>query len=94
MFASCTGLTKVVIPETPVAAGCYSCMFQKCSNLSDVTVKVKSYDTSLSPSPFGPYWLDGVASQGTIHICSSLTKLMRRCLYYPSGWTLLEDVVD
>lgn len=94
MFASCTGLTKAVIPETPVAAGCYSYMFQNCSNLSDVTVKVKSYDTGLRPAPFGEKWLDGVASQGTIHIRSSLTKQMRKCLYYPSGWTLLEDVND
>ncbi len=94
MFASCTGLTKVVIPETSVAAGCYSYMFQNCSNLSDVTVKVKSYDTGLRPAPFGEKWLDGVASQGTIHIRSSLIKLMRQCLYCPSGWTVQEDVTD
>ena len=89
MFQGCTGLTKVVLPEATVASYCYGYMFQNCSNLAEVTIKVDNYDGSSSFSN----WLDGAASQGTIHIRPGLNFQSKRWLL-PSGWTVLEDVVD
>ena len=91
MFRGCTGLTKVTIPKIPVVSRCYNRMFLNCANLSDVTVKVEKYDTGLYPFT---EWLEGAASQGTIHIRAGLDKTQKKCLYYPDGWTVLEDVVD
>lgn len=89
MFQGCTGLTKVVLPEATVASYCYGYMFQNCSNLAEVTIKVDNYDGSSSFSN----WLDGAASQGTIHIRPGLNYQSKRWLL-PSDWTVLEDVVD
>lgn len=89
MFRGCTGLTKVVLPEATMAKLSYGYMFQNCSNLAEVTIKVNNYDDSSSFQS----WLDGTASQGTIHIRPGLNFQSKRWLL-PSGWTVLEDVTD
>ncbi len=90
MFQGCTALTKAPdLPAKTLVEACYSCMFQSCSNLTEVTIRAESTAyNALS------YWLNKVASSGTIHKRSTLTLSTNSASGIPKGWTATDDVTD
>ena len=85
MFKGCTALTKApTLPALTLEEGCYSSMFQSCTNLNYVKalfVKRNRYDATEN-------WLDGVSSSGTFVKNAAATWNVVGANGVPEGWTV------
>ena len=83
MFYGCTKLTTApALPATTLAEYCYYGMFQNCTSLTSVTI----YATSTASNSFS-FWLDGVASSGTVYNNGLLNLPENSPSGIPTGWT-------
>ncbi len=98
MFQDCTALEKAPeLPATTLVTNCYGNMFSGCKNLKEVTIKATEIADGVTlEGTYGAlnWWLQGVASEGTIHKKAALTLTSESISGIPSGWTAVNDVTD
>lgn len=82
MYERCYNLTTApVLVSTTLVPNCYRWMFSGCGKLSSVTIYAK---TIANDALY--YWLNNVASSGTIYNNGLLYMLERTPSGVPSGW--------
>lgn len=93
MFTKCTKITEATLPATTLANQCYSGIFEGCSSLKNVTLKVKDFNNGIL-TPFKG-WLVSTAETGTVHIRKGLSDETKTAISLPNNnWTFEEDVTD
>ena len=84
MFNSCTHLTTApTLFAKTLATYSYRYMFSSCSRLNSVT----SYANNISATECTHWWLEGVASSGTLHNLGTATYEKDSINGIPTGWT-------
>lgn len=87
MFRGCTGLSKAPhLPATTIGSYSYNNMFQNCKNLSYISVSANRWSSMSN-------WVSGVASTGEFHKKAGVS-ITTGTGGIPSGWTVIEDVVN
>ena len=88
MFNSCTHLTTApTLPAKKLAKYSYRYMFSSCSKLNSVT----SYANDISATECTHWWLDSVASTGTLHNLGTATYEKDSLDGIPVGWTEVKN---
>ena len=88
MFNSCTHLTTApTLPAKKLATYSYRYMFSSCSKLNSVT----SYANDISATECTHWWLDSVASTGTLHNLGTATYEKDSLDGIPVGWTEVKN---
>ena len=88
MFNSCTHLTTApTLPAKKLATYSYRYMFSSCLKLNSVT----SYANDISATDCTYWWLDSVASTGTLHNLGTATYEKNSINGIPSGWTEVKN---
>ena len=84
MFTSCKHLTTApTLPAKKLATYSYRYMFSSCSKLNSVT----SYANDISATECTHWWLESVASTGTLHNLGTATYEKDSIDGIPTGWT-------
>ncbi len=101
MFHGCTALkTAPVLPAAKLVLYCYMNMFYSCPSLNEVIIKVTDTDMSQQSNIelyALNYWLEGVASSGTIYMDDTFTNLPTNSSDgIPTGWNVksLSEIPD
>ena len=88
MFYGCRSLRKApVLPATTLVSGCYSGMFQDCSNLN----YVKALFTTTPSSTYTSYWLYGTSERGLFIKSYDATWNVTGINGIPEGWHVEVD---
>ena len=88
MFNSCKHLTTApTLPAKKLATYSYRYMFSSCSKLNSVT----SYANDISATECTHWWLDSVASTGTLHNLGTATYEKNSIDGIPTGWTEVKN---
>lgn len=88
MFNSCKHLTTApTLPAKKLATYSYRYMFSSCSKLNSVT----SYANDISATECTHWWLDSVASTGTLHNLGTATYEKDSIDGIPTGWTEVKN---
>ena len=88
MFNSCTHLTTApTLFAKTLATYSYRYMFSSCSRLNSVT----SYANNISATECTHWWLEGVASSGTLHNLGTATYEKDSINGIPTGWTEVKN---
>ena len=88
MFNSCKHLTTApTLPAKKLATYSYRYMFSSCSKLNSVT----SYANDISATECTHWWLDSVASTGTLHNLGTATYEKDSMDGIPVGWTEVKN---
>ena len=88
MFTSCKHLTTApTLPAKKLATYSYRYMFSSCSKLNSVT----SYANDISATECTHWWLDSVASTGTLHNLGTATYEKNSIDGIPTGWTEVKN---
>ena len=88
MFNSCTHLTTApILPAKKLATYSYRYMFSSCSKLNSVT----SYANDISATECTHWWLESVASTGTLHNLGTATYEKDSMDGIPVGWTEVKN---
>ena len=88
MFNSCTHLTTApTLPAKKLATYSYRYMFSSCSKLNSVT----SYANDISATECTHWWLESVASTGTLHNLGTATYEKDSMDGIPTGWTEVKN---
>ena len=88
MFNSCTHLTTApTLPAKKLAKYSYRYMFSSCLKLNSVT----SYANDISATECTHWWLDSVASTGTLHNLGTATYEKDSLDGIPVGWTEVKN---
>lgn len=85
MFASCSGITSAEINLTSLSAYSLYLMFNRCANLSNITVHFTDWRADLNATN---YWLYNVAPTGTFNKPAALPTIYGTS-NIPSGWTVV-----
>ena len=87
MYERCYKLTTApVLVATTLVPNCYNWMFSRCSKLSSVTIYAKTIANDATVFDVLDYWLNNVASSGTIYNNGLLYMPERTSSGVPSGW--------
>ena len=88
MFTSCMKLTTApTLPAKTLATYSYRYMFSGCVKLNSVT----SYANNISATECTHWWLDRVASTGTLHNLGTATYEKNSIDGIPTGWTEVKN---
>ena len=88
MFNSCKHLTTApTLPAKKLATYSYRYMFSSCSKLNSVT----SYANDISATECTHWWLESVASTGTLHNLGTATYEKDSMDGIPVGWTEVKN---
>ena len=88
MFNSCKHLTTApTLPAKKLATYSYRYMFSSCSKLNSVT----SYANDISATECTHWWLESVASTGTLHNLGTATYEKDSMDGIPTGWTEVKN---
>ena len=87
MYERCYKLTTApVLVATTLVPNCYKWMFSGCSKLSSVTIYAKTIANDATVFDVLDYWLNNVASSGTIYNNGLLYMPEKNSSGVPSGW--------
>jgi hypothetical protein len=85
MFAGCTSITTAPeLPATGLAQGCYSNMFNGCTNLN----YIKAMFTTTPNISYTGAWVQNVSATGTFVKNSAAEWEVTGVNSVPSGWTI------
>lgn len=88
LFNSCDKLTTgPVLPATTLVDYCYRYLFMGCTKLNSIT----TYANNNGAEECTRWWLESVASSGTLHNLGSATYVTDSGDGIPTGWTVVTE---